>query len=548
MRDAVNHRRLWFWGLIVGSMFVTVAVTKAPEFLHRPQTPSDPPELWVTLDDDGFAVDWDSTPGGDRDGYELAVLKRDRVGGEWVDDGEWRISEVADTHSSLTDVSEETNYLFRVRERDGEWSQIVERSYVVPTLPVVRMTTDDGDMILQDRGTYREGTFSVAADGTGDVAGVPAEIRARGNSTWRYVTQKKSYQVKLGQEQGLLGMAPAKRWVLLANAFDRSQLRNFAAFELARRTGLGWVPSCDWVELILNGDYRGVYQLCEKIEVAPDKLDIGRLTPGVTDGEAITGGYIVSFGTTPPGDKQHWQTPVEDLQVAIYRPRADDSNAEQTRWIRNYVDEIEQILYSDDFADPENGYRAWLDVDSFIDYWIVEELTLDDDAFLSSFYAYKERGVAQLRAGPVWDFDKSMGSDYSRLEPEVDGWYTMHPGVAGADSRGWIVRLFEDPAFVMDAAARWNALLPAIRQVPDEVRAAGAMLGDATERDRFRWADEVDTNPRWKIPYGEVSEADSPEFIAEWLADRTVWITDNLVHFEATFDPGPRIAYRTSDR
>lgn len=539
----MNSRARTLAGLVVGVLCVAMVAACSGTGVDAGATPDDPveatgPALWATLTADGFDLAWDGETEPPTDTYDLGVRTRSRIGEEWVDDGDWTVEPVRGTHLAYTDVEPDRRYLFRVRGANGEWSPTVERQFVVPSLPVIRLATDDGDPMLHGRGTYRAGTFALQPDATGEAEPeLAVQIRGRGNSTWRYVRNKKPFQIQFPDEVALLDMAPSRRWVLLANAFDRSQLRTWTAFELARATDLEWVPSCDWVELIFNGDYRGVYQLCEKIEVAPDKVDLDQLAYTDTDPEDITGGYLLELGSTPAGSKRAWDTAHTGKRVALYRPK--DPNDDQLAYIRHHLDQLEEALTGPRFTDPDDGYRAWIDTRSLIDYWIVHELTLDDDGFLTSTYIHKKRGDDRVYFGPVWDFDKSMGSDFSRYAATTEGWLTMHPDMMGASSRGWIVRAFEDPTFVAEAERRWNELLPELEKIPDRVRAARPELERAKQHDLLRWADEVDS--KWEFRYGDEKPADAPDAIADWLEARMAWITDHLGTFDSAAAPGPKL-------
>lgn len=534
-----DRNRIFRWGAVIMALVLGAACGGGGGTGSETAVDTDGrPSLSVELVSGGFALSWTSQP---EDVSELAVRTRARVDGRWVDQGGWVERSVAGVGTTYGEVEPGLRYLFRVRAPGGTWSPVVERQYARTTLPVVRLATDDGTEIrAAGRGTYRDGTFSLQPDPDGEPGmTTPAGIRGRGNSTWRYVPTKKSFQVKLSEAESLLGMARSKRWVLLANVFDRSQLRTHVAFEFARAVGPGWVPSCAWVEVIFNGDYYGIYQLCEKIEVGPDKVDIDELTAADTDPGDITGGYIVRLDGTDPDDRAMWITGASGRTVVLIRPRPGDTNDEQVAWIREFTNQVDRAVSDGDPHDPRQGHHARLDVDSFIDYWIVQELTMESDGFLTSMFAHKKRGDDKLYVGPVWDFDRSMGSEFSRYQPSPEGWLTNHPGMPDAALRTWVVDLFEDPELVDRAATRWQEVLPDLARVTESIAGVAPTLDEAKVADRLRWADEVDT--KWGIRYGDVDESDETGFIVDWLRQRIAWITANLAGFDSTTDPGPRV-------
>ena len=150
-----------------------------------------------------------------------------------------------------------------------------------------------------------------------------------------------------------------------------------------------------------------------------------------------------------------------------------ETTPQQWAYITNYVQAFETALFSPNFTDPVNGYRRYLDVDSFIDHYLVQEITKNQDVFWSSTFFTKERGDDLLRFGPVWDFDRSMGS----LKGVVD----LGPEGFRARGRGpWSSRIFQDPTFVAQVAERWQELRPTFATLPDLIMAKGAELRPMT--------------------------------------------------------------------
>ena len=221
-------------------------------------------------------------------------------------------------------------------------------------------------------------------------------IKGRGNSTWN--RPKKPYAVKLSGKKALLGMPADKRWNLLANYIDRTAIRNAVAFEIARKTDLAWTPNGRFVELILNGEHKGNYYLCEHIKLAKDRVNITEMSETDIEGEAVTGGYITEITTD---DVQEFTTDVFHWPVNIKEPDEDVIQPEQIAYLAGYFNTFERILKKQEDGD----YRDYIDMDSFIDWWLVFELTMNHEPNNpKSCYMYKDRG-GKIFAGPVWDFD-----------------------------------------------------------------------------------------------------------------------------------------------
>lgn len=490
-----------------------------------------PVRLQVDLTDSGFHLTWSLPPQISPTDVDLEVLDQVRSNGHWTENTGWtRVPIPAGaTTTSFDNVVPRHRYRFRIRFRNGRWTQPVDRLFVDTTLPVLRVQTVGYGQIADRKKSYRDARVSLEPNGAG-VNGLKstAQIRGRGNTTWDAIVHKKSFQLKFDSKQSLMGMPAAKRWVLLANFYDRSQLRNWTAQEIASATGLTWTPESRWVELVFNGDYYGIYQLSEKIDVGKNKVDIDKLTSDIEGGEELTGGYLLEIDRNANKAAEHsgW-TSETGYPVYIKRPKPGASNAAQRDYIRDHVTRFERALYADNFDDPADGFRRLLDVESFMDYWIVEELTLDTDAFHWSTFLYKQRGDPRLHFGPVWDYDRALGSPYSRLGPDPRGWFTIHPDIALEDgTRTWAYRMFQDRAFAEQAAHRWTQILPHLRKIPARLLEVAVPLEPAKANDLLRWTDETDGFAGFR--YGDTWENDEPEFLAQWLTDRIDWMTAEL--------------------
>lgn len=335
-------------------------------------------------------------------------------------------------------------------------------------LPVLNITTT-GNAPIVSKATYLTATFALtgenitAADGT-------LEIRGRGNSTWSWV--KKPYRLKLTNSVEMLGMPASKHWVLLANYADKTLMRNDIAFMFSRSLGMEYTVRNHYVELTLNGKYQGVYQLVEHIRVAKDRVNIPELKVADIDAEKITGGYLMEVdfrmhkdyckGNTWESfcvngvnldraatfcvDSTHGMNPFcldtpETLLEANW--------SAQREYINKYITDTEAALFGDNFTDPQLGYTAYIDVDSAINYFLINELFKNPDGAVASFYLYKKRN-GKLFFGPVWDFDLALGNAGYDDVDKTYGWYIR--------KASWFDRLFQDPAFKAKVNARWNSL------------------------------------------------------------------------------------------
>lgn len=322
-------------------------------------------------------------------------------------------------------------------------------------LPVLSIDTPAKQEIWSKEDWVEHSTLYL--DGMGrfeDIDGVEVAIRGRGNSTWGY--PKKPYALKFTEKQEVMGMPKHKRWVLLANYMDRTLLRNRVAYFLAKQTSLAWTPNCEYVELILNGKHLGQYLLCEQVRVDNDRIAITEMTPADNSGEAITGGYLLELDFHYDNMWQ-WTTP-HNVPFAVKFPDEEDLTPEQLAWIKGYISEVESVLYGSDFTDEQEGYRRYIDAQSFVDYWLIYEICVNHElANPGSVYLSKDRN-GKLVAGPVWDFDWGTFS-YNASPAAQWGLFMTHAW--------WYGRLFDDDSFRRLAQERWPELKPKFMRVFD---------------------------------------------------------------------------------
>ena len=342
-------------------------------------------------------------------------------------------------------------------------------------IPSVYINTRAGAPIL-DKGNYVEATIRIDGDGKYDNFEGKTSIRGRGNSTWEM--PKKPYKLKLDKEAPLFGMNSHREWAVLANYFDKTFLRNITAFEISRIAEMSWTPSSVSFELYLNEAYQGVYTMTEQVTVSKDRFDIELVKPTDISGEALTGGYFLELDFHFD-EAYKFKTERAKLPIMFKDPKK--PTVEQFNYVQSYYNLAEEVLYSENYRDSENGYRKYIDVESFINYYIVQELSKNVDGNMrgSCFMAIRRNG--KIEQPLVWDFDLAFGNaDYITWEQGAtsagwDGWYikTCSP---------WFDRLFEDPQFVEELKDRWNELKPQLDKLPSFIKEHALMLDDAQTR------------------------------------------------------------------
>lgn len=317
-------------------------------------------------------------------------------------------------------------------------------------LPVVFVETTDRAAVTSKE-DWLGATVSIAGVGQyPDLNARPAFIRGRGNTTWTW--PKKPFAFKFESKTEIMGMPAHKRWVLLANFMDRTLMRNALAFRLGSLSSLAWTPGYRYCELVLNGRHMGNYLLTEQLRVDKDRIALDENSSGSFLFESDfhydnRWQWLEYFGHS-------WRMG-GSIPFSIKYPDDEDIAQDAFEAAQNYINQRLTVLYGNDFKDPLKGYRAYLDVDSFIDYWIVFELMGNHELNNpGSVFTHVSAG-GRWTAGPLWDFD--WGSLSYNTSPQA------RTGLLCKDAV-WYARLFQDPWFVDRLRKRWNELLPVFRE------------------------------------------------------------------------------------
>ena len=340
----------------------------------------------------------------------------------------------------------------------------------VSSLPKVYITTPEGTAITSKTEWLKDCSITIINQNGSESLNMTTSIKGRGNSTWGF--PKKPYALKLDSKEEVLGMPKHKRWVLLANWMDRTLLRNDAAFEMGRRI-MEWAPRGEFVELYLNDVHQGNYYLCEQIKVDKNRVDVG------------DDGYIVEFDLYAPSDEvNYFRTPVMNYPVAIKEPDEEVITSwdhPRFLYITDYIGNIEVLLESDkDELGKWEEIQKLVDVDSYIDWWIIHELSTNwEPDHPKSCYMYK-KGEGKLYAGPVWDFD----------------WGTFSPtwDRASLTHTIWNGYFFRYPEFKAAVKERWNIIKEPLEGIDEYITEKAAYLQESNEVNLHKWPISRDMN------------------------------------------------------
>lgn len=281
----------------------------------------------------------------------------------------------------------------------------------------------------------------------------PGTVRERGNASRSF--PKKPWRIKFDKKQQVLPDAPAKckKWTLINNYGDKTLMRNLVALEIARRLDMKFVPYAHAVDVILNGEYKGCYQLCDQVEVNSGRVEITEMEPTDISGDALTGGYLVEVDAYAYDEpKGEWfTTKGKNIPVTIKSP--DPGITQQYNYIKSYFENIESRVFSNtDIKGGTNDYRNIFDVESFLRHFMVGELSGNTDTYWST-YMYKDRGDDKIYTGPVWDFDIAFDND-NRTYPinNIKNTYLYDSGKASAANqmREFVNRIIKNDSRTKD--------------------------------------------------------------------------------------------------
>ena len=395
-------------------------------------------------------------------------------------------------------------------EDAGDDSQL----YQLTNLPTVVINTAGAKNITSKEVYIQSHVYIVSEDGKNLLSAAETEIKGRGNASWDF--PKKPYKLRFKEKQRPLG-APAndRKWTLINNYGDKTLMRNILAFEVSRRVGMAYTPFCTPVDVILNGEYEGCYQFCDQVEV---------------DGKRVPAkeGYLIEIDAYNQSEALNFNTS-RGTPVAIKYPDADEITSTQRSFIQNYFTRFENAINASNYADATNGYRKYLDVDSFLRNFIIGEFCGNTDTYWS-VYMYKDGADGVFYTGPAWDYDLAFEND-GRTYPIntlTDYIYCTKGSVASGSVRQMVNRIVKnDSASRARLASIWDAYKGGLSNLNDYVDQTAALLKESQQLNFKRWPvmnEWVHQNPKIEGSYaGEVKRV--KDYISARLSK-----FDQLVH------------------
>ena len=415
--------------------------------------------------------------------------------------------------------------------------------YQVTNLPTYSMRTVSGSDPTS-KTTELEAQMTLVYDDGARIQEYPILARSRGNASYGF--EKKPYRIRFNDGSShhmmkgseLESPAKAKKWTLINNYGDKTLMRNIIAFETSRRFGMQYTVYCQAVDVIVNGEYKGCYQLCDQISIDKHRVPITEMTPEDIDGDALTGGYLIEIDAYAGSEPSKFNSS-RGIPVTIKEPGSKSITPEQSRYIKNMFDAMEASVWSGSFSNPLLGYRSRLDLDSFLRHFLVGEYSGNTDTYWS-VYMWKERGDDQFHVGPSWDFDLAFNNDVRTYPVQNHKNWIYASGGSGAGSTSSLVtRILSDPTAYNRLCEIWA-----------ECRNSGAMTPEAMVAFVDSIADRLYDSQRlnfmrWPILGTRVHEnvfayptyEEEVAIVRKYVKERFEWMDKKLKYGEELDDP-----------
>ncbi|MFP2994836.1 CotH kinase family protein [Spongiivirga sp. MCCC 1A20706] len=375
-------------------------------------------------------------------------------------------------------------------------------------------------------------------------------IEIRGSSSQFF--PKKSYGFETWDENNedidvaLFGYPEEEDWILYAPYSDKSLVRNHLIYDLSRDMGR-YASRTKFVDVFINGEYNGIYVFMEKLKRDDNRIDINKLKDDEIAGEDLTGGYIVKLDKADGVDESLY-TDNNSFMSAFDPPNAgnqqqihflyddpdwDEITPEQRTYIASYMNDFESALKSDDFTDPDLGYRNYIDTASFIDFFLLNELSNNVDGYRLSTWIVKDKNE-KLQMGPIWDFNLAFGNADYCSGGETNVWAYRFNERCPLDT--WVVpfwweRLLEDPAFVVALQLRWAELRAgtfAEQSINDTIDAyvSGIQSNQSLQNNFEKWP--VLGTYVWPNNFVGQTHNEEVSYLKEWIRDRLTWLDTEI--------------------
>ena len=375
-------------------------------------------------------------------------------------------------------------------------------------LPIIYVNTNG--VAIDSKEDYVEGVASIiGGENYPDLVEAEMKIKGRGNSTWWQggVWGKKPYQIKFDDKTEVLNIPKDKKWVLLAELSDKSLIRNKISREMGDISRFDYVPKAKYVELFINDQHAGTYLMGQKVEESKNRVNIGDK------------GYLIEIDQTNRIDEDDvyfttdgWSKFPSNL-FNIKEPSL-ELNSSEYNLIKNHIIDFEEALFGDNFTDADLGYRAFVDLDSFIDWYLINEICKNQDAATYSSIYFNYIPGEKIKMGPLWDFDLAYGNvDYSNA---------TYPEGFHIKSNPWYKRMFEDPYFNSLVKDRFLYYETNLDMLLNKIDLIEKYLEKSQQKNFEIWP--ILGQYVWPNPVYYDTHHEEVEHLKDWIKQRMTWL------------------------
>lgn len=413
--------------------------------------------------------------------------------------------------------------------------------YQLGNIPTVNIHIEDGAE-PKDRETELNSVVSIVYDNGTRIQEHPMTIRGRGNASWEQ-SEKKPYRIKFRdgahhmlKDSHLESPAKAKKWTLLNSYGDKTMMRNILSYEISRRMEMPYTVYCVPVDVILNGEYKGCYQLADQITIDKDRVDISAIEPGDTSGYNLGGGYLIEIDGYAKREPNSFVSN-NGIPVTIKFPDESDIVPAQYNYIKDCFNQLESDVWKVDFNEPIDGFRRRLDLLTYLKHFLVGEFCGCVDLYWSQYF-YKDRGSEKLVSSPSWDFDVSFDND-RRVYPvnEMDNWISLARETmqSAGTSKKMVKRILTDPDTEKELKDLWHVTrdrgLMDVDVLISYIDSLERVLSPSAALNFSRWPildKMVQMNP-----YALGNYPDEVNVLRTYVTDRVSWVDRKLAYSSA---------------
>jgi hypothetical protein len=414
-------------------------------------------------------------------------------------------SVIQESDSSVNDFNEVVVYT--VANSEGVTESYTADLTKFTGLPIIYLNTDLGASI-DSKDDYVTGGVSIdGGRNFNDLPDAEMKIRGRGNSTW-FLHPKKPFQMKLTDKTEFLDMPRDKKWLFLAEYSDKTLLRNSITFEMGYLSSLDWTPQGRFAEVYINDQYNGTYNITQKVEESDNRVALG------------DAGYLLELDQSErlDADDVYFESVVTDrFLINIKEPSLEQDSAEYL-YIKDLLGDFETALYGPNYRSVTSGYANYIDLDSFVDWYLISEITKNTDSQSWSSMFVNVMPGEKIKMGPLWDFDLSFGNvDYSDARYSDGFWVKFHP---------WFERLFQDPAFVEKIKTRFAYFRQNQDLILNKIDGYAEQLQWSQQENDDKW--QTIGIPVWPNPVVFDTYQEEVDHLKAWYSDRMIWLETAL--------------------